>query len=185
MMRRYRGTVPDIMYVPPGKSIRPSDQQLEGELEHLRMDRKLERVATFRNLQALSKALDSLVGRTLNDYDSIQLGCILRAAGKRECRYVTVVNGKSVAKLFNRDTNESIDILHPDVLANGLPMVILGLDQCSVNLSSQFFCNSKHILCHSYYDKVHRQVKDIMKGLRRAKNGRFLAAKFTPLIMMN
>ena len=119
------------MYVPPGKAIRPSDQQLEGELELLRMDRKLERVATFRNLQALSKTLESLVGRTLNDYDSLKFGCILRAIKKCECRYVTVVNGKSVAKLFNRDTNQSIDILHPDVLANGLPMVTLGLDQCS------------------------------------------------------
>ena len=185
MMRRYRGTVPDIMYVPPGKTIRPSDQPLEGDLENLRMDRKLERVATFRNMQALSRAVESLTNRTLNDYDASKFGCTLRAVAKGETRYVEVVNGKSVAKIWQCDANESIDILHPDVLANGIPMVIVGLDQCSVNLSSQFFCNSKHILCHSYYDKVHRQVKDIMKGLRRAKNGRFLAAKFTPLIMIN
>ena len=176
-MRGYHGTVPDIQYVPPGKAIRPSDQTLHGELEFLRMRRKLERVATFRNLQALSKTLESLVGRTLDDYKADKFGCTLRAVGKREYRYVAVVNGKSVAKLLDRDTNQSLDILSPDVLANGLPMVILGLDQCSVNLASQFFCNSKLLLCHSYFDKVHRQVKDIMKGLRKARNGRFLVAK--------
>ena len=169
------GTFANIQYLVQGKYLAPSDQSLEPAFDVLRMDRKLERVSTFRHLQALSNISQQLTGRQLSDYMAVSHGCMLRRISAGEYREVEDRGGKQHVLIVNSDTGERINALQPNV--DDVPMILLGQYQCAVNKSAQYVCEFLIVVLFTAFDKIHRLIKDILKGLKRCCNGKFLAAK--------
>ena len=131
-----------------------------------------------RHLQCISKILETCQGRTLNDLMASKFNCELRPVGENERRIDHDIDGKSVAFLVDKNTYS-----RRRIIADGLdriPMAILGVDQCSVNKAGQHFMDSVGVFCFSYWDKIHRLIRDIMKALKKCQNGKFLAAKIHP-----
>ena len=84
-----------------------ADHPIPEELEPLRLSRELERVATFRGLQAISEISFQLVGRDISDYDHAKHGLHLKPVGQNESRYVEDRAGIKDAYIVNRETGES------------------------------------------------------------------------------
>ena len=60
-----KGSIPDIQYMVQSRTLSRRDHEVDPCIEERRTLRKLERVATFRNMQAISQIVEAYTGKKL------------------------------------------------------------------------------------------------------------------------
>ena len=170
-----KGSIPDIQYMVQNRTLSRRDHDVDPCLEERRLMRKLDRVATFRNMQAISKVVQTYTGYKLDQLTASAYGCNLRAVNRNERRSINEVGGRRIAMIGNLLTQTACKVI-PDSL-DSVVNVVLGLDQCSVNKAMQHFADFQGCFMWTCWDKIHRMIRDIQKGLKSCCNGKFLSAK--------
>jgi hypothetical protein len=167
----------DAQVILPGDQIMPDEQDMMDHVAVLANERRLERVATFRQLQAYSNTLLSATSGRLC-LDSFRLPPNVHAHPVRsgEVRVLRAGLTEDEALVCNRITGDKVSIL-PDGF-DSVKLVILGLDQGSIGCAGHAFAESHmEAMVHTKYDKLHRIVRDVKLSFQRAAGGVFLKAQ--------
>ena len=99
----------------------------------------------------------------------------MAAVGINERRYIDEVGGRHIAMIADLSNGTCHKVI-PDSL-DSVVSAVLGLDQCSVNKAMQHFADFMGCFMWTCWDKIHRLIRDIQKGLKSCCNGKFLSAK--------
>ena len=143
--------------------------------------RKLERVAAFRQLQALSNIIEQIgCWRGIDDF---RLGSeyLIDAVEDGEVRIVEVGAETSIAKRVCRESGAVRRVLPESALAPAQrhPLLVVNLDQGSVGAAGIVFAQEQMgAMVFAHWDKFHRLMRDINLALggtvvcssRRASN---------------
>jgi hypothetical protein len=106
----------DVQFVPPGDVLLDDEAQLEDAVVMLSQEGKLQRVHTYRLLQAVSHILFTATdGRVDVDFFRTPLGVVLRPASEEEVREVREENGINRAFLVNTLTGVEIPVIDDHV----------------------------------------------------------------------
>ena len=118
---------PPMQYLLPGKDVTSMEQDLPDDIAILSANRKLERVAAFRQLQGLSHAIHCLTSGRLN-IDAFHLPHNANLSPVSEDQVRCVKDG--VAVLYNKRTQENFMVLPESI--KDVPLLVIGLDQGSM-----------------------------------------------------
>ena len=134
------------------------------------------RLASYRQLQALSNVLENVGVVDGLDYFFLPSEYNLRPPTASELR--VVVQGR--AYLAERDAMMGeVPVLPASALASaqGHPLLVLSLDQGSIGAAGVGFAESLGMMIHAKWDKFHRLMRDINGALSGACGGAFLKAR--------
>ena len=178
----------DLQVLPETKKILPSEQDLPESISILRGRGRLERVATFHQLQALSNAIRSLGHwQGLGDFKLPSDWSAVRPLEPDEVRVVREGAMLDRALLVNLRTRQVKPILPDSALASqdallaatqGINLLVLGLDQGSIGAAGYAYSDSMGALIHVKWDKFHRAIRDINLAVEHSCNGLFLKQKW-------
>ena len=166
-----------MQYLLQGKVLTDTDHEVLPEIEPLRLERRLERVATFRNMQATSAVSAQCNMHTFDDYRAEAHNIHLRPIQRGEFRHVRFIAGRRVAVICDSITGTELLQVLPDGLAIKVPQLVLGWDQCSGNTASDAFAAFKETFLFVHWDKLHRLMRDMNLAFKHCMNGRFMRAK--------
>ena len=153
-----------------GKDITPLEAHMDDELIAFAVRQKLERVASYRQLQGYSHQLRSMTlyrqrPVTLKTF-AMPAGFCVRPVNSNEKRMTLRGRDRDIGYIENTETKVRTAIL-PDA-AIQVPVLILGLDQGSVGCAGCAFMQFHlHCMVYSKYDKIHRLIRDV----KNAENG--------------
>ena len=153
---------PPFQILLPGKGgVTPFDCELEDDMFQGALEMKLERVASYRQLQAYSNMIFQVTRGmlTLNDFHLPQ-SCCVRPVQHNEMRQSVQEGNIIVAYIRNNDTGERRVVLPQDV--SRVRMLILGLDEGSVGtagVAAAAFQQKKTVWAK--FDKIHRIIRDL------------------------
>ena len=172
------GCYPKWAHLVPGKALAPGEADLLDSVEEKRAQNKLERVASFRQLQGLSHQICSLSGErlTLDSFDP-PVGSNLRAVSNNEVREVMPNAGMDLHVITNTATGQQHEVLPLDV--TDVMLCIFQLDQGSVGCAGVPFA-SIHLgkMIEARFDKVHRLIRDLKGAEQECMGGIFNKCKF-------
>jgi hypothetical protein len=177
----------DLQIIPTTKQFLPSEQDLPESIANLHARGRLERVATFRQLQALSNVIKSLGHwRGLEDFMLPSDWNRIRPVETDEVRVVRAEAMFNRAVLVNRRTQRALPILPDDVFASaeaplaatqGINLLVTSLDQGSVGAAGYAYSDSIGALVHTKWDKFHRAIRDINLVVEHSAHGLFLKTR--------
>lgn len=150
--------------MPPGKDITHYDQSaMPSHIAQLCAERKLQRVAAWRQLQCLSNQI-SILSKGTKTLDSFQLGNdVLVKVVPQDGSSVRIARkgdvGGTDTALIVRD-GVAVNVL-PEGL-NDVPLLVVGLDQGSIGAAGMAFAiNVNDSMMHVKFDKFHRIIRDL------------------------
>ena len=162
--------------MPPGKDITHYDQgAMPGPIALLCADRKLQRIAAWRQLQALSNQLKLLAGKSLDDFQ-LPPDVFVQAVASPAVRVVRrgPPGGTDEALILGSNG------LARRVLPAGLetvPLLVTGLDQGSIGSAGMAYAINELQCCtHAKFDKFHRIIRDIKLSISHCCSGVFQKA---------
>ena len=166
--------------MPPGKDITHYDQSaMPSHIAQLCAERKLQRVAAWRQLQCLSNQI-ALLSKGTKTLDSFQLGNdVLVKVVPQDGSSVRIVRK---ADLGGIDTAMIVrDGVAMKVLPDGLidvPLLVVGLDQGSIGAAGMAFAiNDNDSMMHVKFDKFHRIIRDLKLSYLHCCKGCFQKAQ--------
>ena len=171
------GCFPDFQWIPAAKVITGREQEMPDCIAEVASIGRLERVASFRQLQGVSHMLSQLTARHIDGVKDLTLpeNVLVRPVNAGECRIVEQDGPTSRAKIVDVASGTCRDVL-PDAFTTA-PMVTLGLDQGSVGTALVAFSNFMGGMIHCRWDKYHRIVRDVKLAFAHAAGGVFLKAQ--------
>ena len=162
--------------MPPGKDITQYDQgAMPGAIALLCADRKLQRIAAWRQLQALSNQLNLLAGKILDDFQ-LPPDVFVQAVAPSEVRVVRPgpPGGKDEALILGSD-GSSRRVLPPGL--ETIPLLVTQLDQGSIGSAGMAYAINELQCCmHAKFDKFHRIIRDIKLSISHCCSGVFQKA---------
>ena len=177
----------DLQIIPATKQLLPSEQDLPESIANLLARGRLERVATFRQLQALSNVIKSLGHwRGLEDFMLPNDWKHIRPVETDEVRVVRAEAMFNRAMLVNTRTRRTQPILPDDVFASaeaplaatqGINLLVMSLDQGSIGAAGYAYSDSIRSLVHTKWDKYHRIIRDINLAVEHSAHGLFLKTR--------
>jgi len=177
----------DLQMLPQAKTVLESEQDLMDNIARLAAQGRLERVATFRQLQALSNVIRSLGHwQGLQDFVLPPGWGVVRAVQQDEVRVVREQAVFNQAQVVNRRTREVKPVVPVAALASldaalaatqGINLLVLGLDQGSIGAAGCAFSDSLEALVHCKWDKFHRVIRDINLEVEHTCHGLFLKVR--------
>ena len=173
---RGAGIYPAFQWVLPGQAMTPMDVDFELSVLTLAAIGRLQLVAAFCQLQALSHMAKQTTRHSLDEYHVPELHLRRVAAGK-----VRIATPRGVC-LVNTTTREETKVL-PDSLHDA-PLLTVGLEQGSIGAVG-VACAYQRMGCLVWtsYDKFHRVIRDIKLSLTYVARGVFLTCQlFTSFI---
>lgn len=153
------------MYLPfqelkPGRMVLSDEAWLDSYMETFRKKQKLERVASYRQLQGISHQVD-LVSNGRDDIDCFVLPpeAHVRAVGESEER-CTSTSMPHHSFIRNKFTKEKLRVLPPDL--HDCKLLLLQLDQGSIGAAGVAFAEyGDGRMITAKFDKIHRMIRDI------------------------
>ena len=164
----------DVQLLQPGDIVLPDEQDMTDRIALMAAERRLQRVATYRQLQAYSNILHQATGGRLT-LDSFRLPANVHARPVQpdDVRVLREGDIQDRAFLYNKATQTSVQML-PDDLVD-VPLLVLGLDQGSIGTAGQAYAEEvMQSMVHTKYDKFHRVIRDIKLSFQHSCNGIFL-----------
>ena len=159
-----------------GSAVLEDEEVFPDRLAILARRRKLERVATYRQLQAVSNTMS-----TLSRHRRITLNVFLpssvhaRPVGGDELRIARSVGSKHYAFFYHRPTGALTRLL-PDSFEDA-QLLVLGIDEGSIGCAGDAYATNIRALIHCRYDKFHRVVRDQKLSFTHAADGIFHKAQ--------
>ena len=160
-----------------GKILLPGDHALPDDLEPLRFLKKLERVSSFRQLQAHSAMSEQITKRRLTDYESSHHGLHLSPVSAGQFRHVFDLGATQRACIVNAADGRILHDVLPENLPEKFPQMTLGEDQCLCNSAGSYFADTLGTLHWTHYDIIHRKIRDANLTFKHCMNGRVLRAR--------
>ena len=163
--------------MPPGKDITHFDQgAMPGAIALLCAERKLQRVAAWRQLQALSNQLSLLAGKTLDDFQLPPDVFVQAVASPDDVRVVRRGPPGGTDEALIWTSNGSARRVLPAGLET-IPLLVAGLDQGSIGSAGMAYAINELQCCmHTKFDKFHRIVRDIKLSISHSCSGVFQKA---------
>ncbi len=149
------------------------EDELTEEVGRLAIERKLDRVAAYRQLQACSHMTEQLHGRSLDDYDVPEV--YTDPVGPSEARVVRVQGGKNMCYIVDVVAQTHRRVLPPDLV--DVPLLVLLYDQCSVGSAGDGFTDHLGKMMLMKYEKIHRLIRDLKMSLQHSCGGVLLKAQ--------
>ena len=170
------GCFPDFQWVPASKTITAREQAMPEELAEMAAESRLERVASFRQLQAMSHMLHKLSNERIKDIGDLCLpeDVLVQPVQAGEVRVVEHGPATSRAKIINTVEGTCRDVL--PLTCRDPWLVVLGLDQGSMGTAGVAFANTMRAMLRVRWDKYHRVVRDVKLALTHSHGGIFLKA---------
>ena len=165
---------PRLQFILPGKDVHESELVLTHGISVLAAENRCERVAAYRQLQAISHMCEQLQGRGLNDYD---VAVNTRAIAANEVRAVVDRDGARSAYLVDKDKRTMLPVLPETVDYNSVPLLVVLLDQGSIGAAASGFLDHLEKMIVLKWEKIHRLINDIKGPLRRCCSGAPLKAQ--------
>jgi hypothetical protein len=165
----------DALFITPGDVLLPGEVDLEDEVEILRRQGKLERVSTYRQMQALSYVLESISGGIVTA-DSFFLPDNVHASPvkENEIRIVKETEDHFVATIVAAD-GKSERVVLPNEIQN-FYLLVPSLDQGPQGTAAEAYGRFKEMMMHCKWDKIHREIRDWRLSYKDACDGVFLKA---------
>ena len=162
--------------IPPGKDITWFDQSnMPAEIAILAAKRKLERVAAFRQMQAISNQIHCLTDGVLN-IDSFKLdeSVHLDEVQPGEVRIVRPGNaGMTDVAMVVRSDRSTQQVL-PKGFEESL-LLVVALDQGAIGVAGiAYGINKMKLMLAVKFDKFHRAIRDVKLSLKHCCSGIFL-----------
>ena len=134
---------------------------------------KCDRVAAYRQLQALSHMTQQLNKKSLDDYDVN--GVHVEPVEKSEVRVSRQEHGKTMSYIIDPEAKTKKQVLPPDLV--NVPLLVVLLDQGSVGAAGTGFTDflSKNVLFK--FEKIHRLIRDIKLSLLHSCGGVLMKAQ--------
>ena len=165
---------PRLQFIRPGKQLHESQEVLTDRVSLLALEGNLERVAAYRQLQALSSMTQDLHHRSLDEYDIP--GAHLEPVGKlSERRVVVTQDGLHNAWLVDKDTKTMRPVLPANL--QQAPLLVLLLDQGSIGSAGSGFVDHEQKMIVMKWEKIHRLINDIKGSLKACCGGAPLKAQ--------
>jgi len=161
--------------IPPGKHLTRMDHDMPHEVAVLAAKRKLERVAAFRQMQAISHQLHHLTqGSITLDHFVLPDNVNLRPVAPHEVRFVRKGDVQDAACVQGDDNDGGIKQVLPDDFVDA-PLLVLSLDQGSIGAAGVAYAiNELDMMLSCRFDKFHRLVRDMKLALAHCVDGVFL-----------
>ena len=155
---------PPFQHLLPGKAVTIYDAELEEDLAPLAAERKLERVATYRQLQGYSMKISCITKGVLSLADfTMPQSCCLDPVQRDEFRFTVDQGNIRLAFIKNKVTGETRAVLPPDV--EDILTLILGLDEGSIGTAGVAGGSFKmKAMLWAKFDKIHRIIRDMKLG---------------------
>ena len=171
------GAYPAWQYLKPGKDMTPLDCDMEDDISDIAARRKLERVASYRQLQGYSNQIHQLskCQLTIDDF-SLPSNCHVREVTADEGRKTEVIHGRNVTFIVDKHSDERLQVLPHDLV--NVRLLTLGLDHGSIGAGGCAF-GTYHLkkLMHAKWDIIHRLINDMGDSERKTCDGEFRKAK--------
>ncbi len=173
------GCYPPWMHLVPGKTVTPLEVDMLDIVEEARARSRLDRVASFRQLQGLSKQLSVLTdGRVTVDWFDLPSTCNVRPVAFNEKRAVVPESSgtRELHVLINTETGSQVPVVPLDL--TNVRLLNLMLDQGSIGTAGVAFA-SFHLqkLISAKFDKIHRLVRDLKDAEQACLGGLFTKTK--------
>jgi len=155
----------------PGRILTPLDAEMDDELMRHAARHKLERVASWRQIQGYSNQLKSLTLLFSRPVKTIQYFELpdtfnLEPVAPGEARATQSDAQEDVCYKVNIATRQRTRILPPGRIR--VPLLTIGLDQGSIgSAGGAFMMFWLHLMVLLRFDKIHRLIRD----LKKAENG--------------
>ena len=176
----------DLQYLPQAKTVLNSEQDLPDHIALLAARGRLDRVATFRQLQALSNVVRSLGHwQGLDDF-RLPGDWSVRPVRENEVRVVREGASFNRALLFDKATRQTRPVVPRAALESpsavlaatqDINLLALGLDQGSICAAGYAFSDAEGALIHCKWDKFHRIIRDINLNVEHECHGLFLKTR--------
>ena len=174
----------DLQYIPHGGML-PTEQEMPEHIAELYRDRRLERMSSFRQVQALSNTIKQL-GK-FNGIDDFQLPDDHRAdpveAG--EIRVLAPAQGpdpenRNYAVRVRAAEGTAHRVLPDSAFEpwQSYKLLVVNLDQGGKGAAWVAFAQeSMNLMLYAHWDKFHRVIRDINLALNRSTSGLFLKTR--------
>jgi hypothetical protein len=142
-------------------------------LEELAAQRKLMRIAAFRQLQAISHALFRLTGSMSLETFAPLDQCLVGPVEKTQSRIVH----DGVPSIVDTETQVIRPVLPPG-FSHSVGLLVVGLDQGSIGAAGMAF-GVTHLGYQIYpkFDKLHRVIRDVKGAMTQCMGGIFMKAQ--------
>ena len=150
-----------------GKEISMDEDDLDDTVANMR---RRERLSAYRNLQGISHMVALLNDRTLADFELPDAH--LLSVGEHEKRVVRDEDGLQVAYVVDTVARTCKRVLPRGL--NDAPLLVLQLDQGSINGAATGFLEHKSKLVFMKWEKVHRVIRDLKGPLSKCCGGTLL-----------
>jgi hypothetical protein len=171
------GTFPPWQHLLPGKELTDEDAAMDDTIATIAARNKLDRVASYRQLQGTSHQLVLLSGRTIDDFDLPETSNV-RPTHQDESRIVVpdAAGDRDTAYVVDRTSGEQLSVLPPDCIK--VPLLTLMLDQGSIGTAGAAFAIfHQGKMVHAKFDKVHRIIRDLKNSEKQCMDSIFMVCK--------
>ena len=156
-----------------GGTVLEEEDELVAAVGRLAAQSKCERVAAYRQLQAVSHMTQQLNGRSLDEYDVE--GVHVGAVSPSEVRVCRREHGKTLCYLVDVEAETSKQVLPPDLI--DVPLLVVLLDQGSIGAAGTGFSDYLFKMVLMKFEKIHRLIRDIKLSLQHSCGGVLLKAQ--------
>ena len=138
------------------------------------LNRRIERLAAYRQMQAVGHMSMQLCGKSLVSYS---LPHDVNIAPVQEGQKRVVLRGEDVdtAVMVDVESQRCIRVLPQDL--HDVPLLVLVMDQGSVGAAQYGFSKHLRMMLYTRWDELHRIIRDIKQSLTHACGGVFLKAQ--------
>ena len=161
-----------------GRFIFPDELEMDDEVQRLVAQRKHERAAAFRQLQATSHVLWLSTGKKVELLDFIvPPGVHIRPLQHDEQYVIESTDSIDIAYKITKDRTRCQKVLEDDELED-VKLLVLALDQGGPGCAGAAFAMFHLMMMFAVaFDKIHRLVRDLKLSVQRAAGGIFLKAQ--------
>jgi len=157
-----------FQHILPGKILTPLDVDMDVEMQQYAARHKLERVASWRQIQGYSNQLSVITEKysrppvTIN-YFKLPETFHIRPVRVREARKTVQGDVQDVSYIVDTETGVRTQILPSGPIR--VPLLTIGLDQGSIGSSGgAFMMFYLQLMVFIMFDKIHRLIRDIKKA---------------------
>ena len=166
---------PPVQIIPCSNLMSPLDGDMTDRLRALAQKQKLQRVASYREWQALSHALFQATDSVSLDSFAIPADIIWQRVSDDDQRSTRIEDNNAVAYVFNRATKQRRRVFPPAMTSGELEMLhqlTVAMDSGSTGRAAGMFAVHKlGMNVFAVYDKIHRLIRDVKLAAEKAAGG--------------
>ena len=151
-----------IQVLPASSYVHPEEVDMSETLKQILVERKLERVKAYRELQGFSSMLYQSTGKSLDDF-LIPAEVRWKPVSQNEVRIVDTSDPiKNKAVIYDKETGRSHEVLPENQLPGTWCQLTAALDSGSIGRAGMSFArNSVFLNLFCIFDKIHRLIRDL------------------------